>query len=357
MKNPKQTKKEFEKLLQACKECIDRRILNNQYSVQNLSAIEFEKYTFNVLETVAKGTPFEGTIKLISGHKFPDIVVGDSFGVEVKTTKSDSWKSTGNSVLESTRIESVDYIYIFFGKLTKDTKVKYREYSECLSDIAVTHSPRYIIDMELPDENSICQEMGISYEKLRKLDNPVKPFVNYYKKHRAKPGEEPWWMGDGSDYVFDPVVKIFSDQSKEMQNLLIAKAFILFPEVLGKGSKSKYSKVASWLASRFGLVDRSVRDRFSAGGKVDEVEIGSVVFEDVPRVLFNLCQKIDEVIDLIENVDIEEVQYYWDHFSLEERIVDQWATKANYFCAENYSDGSKFFKAILGYRRKEIHFE
>ncbi|MHB8779638.1 MAG: restriction endonuclease, partial [Anaerolineales bacterium] len=38
---------------------------------------------------------------------FPDIAVG-RFGVEVKFTLSDTWRSVANSVLETNRIESVE---------------------------------------------------------------------------------------------------------------------------------------------------------------------------------------------------------------------------------------------------------
>ena len=42
---------------------------------------------------------------------------------------------------------------MLFGKLGgKTAEFKCRPYEDCLSDIAVTHSPRYLINMELTKE-------------------------------------------------------------------------------------------------------------------------------------------------------------------------------------------------------------
>lgn len=65
---------------------------NPKYFLQR-TATDFEKDVFDSLCEVAKGTDFDKTIHLISGHKFPDIVVRDFYGVEVKTTKQNHWQS------------------------------------------------------------------------------------------------------------------------------------------------------------------------------------------------------------------------------------------------------------------------
>ena len=66
---------------------------------------------YEILCHQVQGTVFEGMVELISGQRFPDIVVGGYYGVEVKTTKSEHWKSTGSSVAEGTRVEGVERIY------------------------------------------------------------------------------------------------------------------------------------------------------------------------------------------------------------------------------------------------------
>ena len=64
------------------------------------------------MHEVAPQTPFRPEeIKLVLGAKFPDIQAEQYYGVEVKTTASDTWKSVGSSIVESTRIEDVSMIY------------------------------------------------------------------------------------------------------------------------------------------------------------------------------------------------------------------------------------------------------
>lgn len=50
---------------------------------------KLEKEVKVALDNAAIGTNFEGTIKIISGQRFPDIVAAKYYGVEVKSTKED----------------------------------------------------------------------------------------------------------------------------------------------------------------------------------------------------------------------------------------------------------------------------
>ena len=107
--------------------------------------------TEQMMKEACGNTPFNpDEIFLISGHKFPDILAEKYYGIEVKSTVSDSWTSTGSSIVETTRIKDVEDIYMLFGKLGGDVpQFKCRPYQDVLYDIAVTHSPRYLINMEL----------------------------------------------------------------------------------------------------------------------------------------------------------------------------------------------------------------
>ena len=59
-------------------------------------------------------------------HQFPDITLG-LYGIEVKFTKGDSWRSVANSVFESTRDASVTNIYVVYGKLGGQPEVKWEK--------------------------------------------------------------------------------------------------------------------------------------------------------------------------------------------------------------------------------------
>ena len=83
---------------------------------------------------------------------FPDIISNNYFGVEVKSTKENLWTSTGSSIVESLRDEDIKKVFMMFGILSKDNvDFRCKPYEKCLSDIHVTHSPRYSINMNLSD--------------------------------------------------------------------------------------------------------------------------------------------------------------------------------------------------------------
>jgi hypothetical protein len=158
-----------------------------------LNGNKLEPYVRDVLTDLAIGTPFENSIELIGGQKFPDIVARKYYGIEVKTTTQNHWKTTGNSVLESTRVDKVDRIFMLFAKLANPIEFKCRPYEECLSEVVVTHSPRYLIDMNLGIGQTIFDKIKTPYDVLRKNENPIKPIVDYYKS-KLKPGQDLWWI-------------------------------------------------------------------------------------------------------------------------------------------------------------------
>lgn len=157
----------------------------------------------------AKGTVFANTIEKISGHYFPDIIAGRYYGVEVKSTIGDKWKSTGSSILESTRVSDVEGIYITFGKLGGNPiEFLSRPYEKCLYDIAVTHMPRYLIDMQLSEGETIFDKLSVPYDELRSMDNPILPVSRYYRK-LLKPGESLWWAGDNYDEPVSSKIRLW----------------------------------------------------------------------------------------------------------------------------------------------------
>lgn len=313
------------------------------------TATDFEEDVFESLCQSAKGTDFDKTIHLISGHKFPDIVVGNYYGVEVKTSKQNYWKSTGNSVLESTRVDNVERIYIFFAKLTDPLGFKYRLYQDCLYDIAITHSPRYLIDMDLGQGKSIFDKIGLSYDELRTQGNPIKSIVSYYRSI-SKRGEEPWWMdgGETPELLLKPTVSLWSNLTSDEQAFLRNETMARFPEIFSR-SGTKYQNVASWLAARHGVVDSSLRDRFSAGGKVN-LEVGNRIYSKLPRVFLHLKNNTSAIIDAVKRIPPEEAKYYWDlpfEPSNDQKILE-WIKKLILYSSQLLYDSEKFIIHLLG---------
>lgn len=112
-------------------------------------------------------------------HTFPDIVLvfdnGDKYGIEVKSSTGTgrSWKINGNSVLGSTK-EAVIDTYVVFGKTTLGHQAfRCKRYEDCVVDVAVTHSPRYRIDMDLAPGTTFFDKSGLSYQRISSADKPI----------------------------------------------------------------------------------------------------------------------------------------------------------------------------------------
>ena len=261
------------------------------------------------MHEVAPQTPFRPEeIKLVSGAKFPDIQAEQYYGVEVKTTASDTWKSVGSSIVESTRIEDVSMIYMLFAKLGGDfAEFRCKPYEDCLDNISLTHQPRYQIDMELEEKKreNIFQKMKIDYNSFRILEEKEKiQKVRTYFRSTAKEGYEmPWWIGDEESEASVPMtIRFLNDLSLEEKKQITVRMFILFPELFSNQGKTKYKRAALWLCSRQALICSNNRDFFTAGGQV--TEIGTYHFDHtVPQILKRLYDSKDEVIALLSHPD------------------------------------------------------
>ena len=230
---------------------------------------QLEKEVLSAMKEQCKGTSFlPDDIQLVSGQRFPDIIASKHFGVEVKSTKENKWVSTGSSIVESTRIEDVNHIYMLFGKLGgKPIEFKCKPYYNCLYDIAVTHSPRYLIDMEITQERTIFSKMGIEYDKFRLSEDPISTVRSYYleKIKKKKRMAMPWWIG--SETVTSPTLRLWSGRSldQEKQNIYKAQLLILFPTEI---CNSNYDRATLWLCIRHSIINTHFRDLFTAGGQV-----------------------------------------------------------------------------------------
>lgn len=255
-------------LMQRTDDLLNRKAQENPDYFRTRGGSLLEDDVLDALNECAEGTPFAGTILKVSGQKFPDIVVSRRYGVEVKSTKEDHWFSTGSSILETTRVPGVDVIYLTFGKLGGERVMfKSRLYEECLSGIAVTHMPRYLIDMRLGKGDTIFDSMHLPYNKLRNMDNPISPVARYYRS-KLKSGESLWWTGDSSDESVSAKIRLWGNLSKEEKSEYTIYACVNFPEVLA----GNYDRYALWLTSQ-GVVDSHLRDQFSAGGQEEMLRL------------------------------------------------------------------------------------
>ena len=242
------------------------------------------------------------------GHRFPDLVLkdinGTKFGIEVKSSTSSgkSWKINGNSVMGTTKEENVIENVIVFGKLHgRDSEFRARNYEQSIANVGVTHSPRFLIDLELPEGESFFDKSGITYAQLSSSDNPIKHITDYF----SSIGQKAWWLAESTPAT----IRMFGDLSKYEQNYLMGYAFAHFPEIFSDSS-SKFYRYMSWLVSEKSVVDSALRDRFTAGGRVD-LNIGRKIYRNIPRVFGNLSRYKGYVFTELENADLDKLSEDW----------------------------------------------
>lgn len=284
----------------------------------SISALDFEGLVCEKMQKASMGTEFEGTIKQTGTYAFPDIIANGYFGVEVKITTKNHWTSTGNSVLETSRIEEVERIFIMFGKLGGEPDVRYRLYQECLPEISVTHSPRYRINMDLPKGKSIFDKMGISYDELRTSGDTIQQIKLYYRE-QLKDGEGLWWIDEESESP-SPVIKQFRTLEPEDKERFKVDCMILFPELF-KG-RANYERAATYMITEFGAVSPSLRDTFSAGGR--QKVLVARERKDVSQMLSQLHDYAPKIASRINEIDEALLKFYWRIPSIEAGRIMQW---------------------------------
>ena len=279
---------------------------NNPSKFSNLTGIELERISVLAMKEIAPQTPFRAEeIHLVSAQSFPDIIAERYYGVEVKSTKQNHWTSTGSSIVESTRNHDVENIYMLFGKLGGNPpEFKCKPYQDCLYDIAVTHSPRYLINMEIGKNETIFSKMGTTYNSLRTSPDSIEKVRNYYRNKalKEKKKEMPWWLsGSASESAFN--VRHFSSLTPDEKRYIIAEIFILFPNIISNINQDKFINVALWLCTYHYILISNLRDHFSAGGKIKFVD-GVRLNQPIPAIIgkvINSCTTIERMLNSCDN--------------------------------------------------------
>jgi hypothetical protein len=309
---------------------------------------KLEDDAVKALTISAENTAFEGTIEKVSGQRFPDIVARKYYGVEVKSSKDDKWMTLGGSVNESTRVESVERIFLIFGKLLEPIEFRCRPYEDCLSEVVVTHYPRYKIDMNLKAGETIFDKMNTTYDGLRATGDPVRNIVAYYKGE-LRVGEGLWWMESTSsieDTSSAPMkIRLWTTLSQGEKNDFLKTAFALFPDVFSS-SRTKYERLSLWLVSQYGIVSTSMRDSFTAGGKVDLI-VKNKKFENLPRVFEHVHTNCDEIALRIAASPEATLRETWDVPKIRRDRLAQWIEIASGKCSLKDHDARFVLNAIF----------
>jgi hypothetical protein len=257
---------------------------------------------------------------------FPDIAVGD-FGVEVKFTLNDTWRSVANSVLETNRIESVNRVYLVFGKMGGLPEVRWGDYEQSVIHVRTSHVPRF--EVELFANRSLFDLMGVSYDEFRVM--PMKEKMRHiraYARARLKKGERLWWLEDSPDaeHALPIQARLYTSLRTDEKLRLRAEAALLCPSIVKSGrSRNKYDDVVLYLLTYHGVICHQARDLFSAGsvanpGNDDE---GGIYIERALKLVETEMKKA-----ALEMDDALFVEYWGESVRPEERIT-RWLAKAD----------------------------
>lgn len=258
---------------------------------------------------------------------FPDVAIGE-FGIEVKFTTNDTWRSVANSVLETNRIHEVKKIYIVFGKMGGTPEARWGEYEKSVMHVRTSHVPRF--EVELAAEQSLFEKMGIPYDEFRDLPMHEKmTHIRAYARSRLKPGERMWWLEETPDepgHTLPLQARLYTKLSTEEKTKMRAEAALLCPKIVQSGrSRDKYDDAVLYLLTYHGVLCHQARDLFSAGsvanpGNDDE---GGIYIERALKLIE------EDIIEAANRLDDEVFVEYWGESIPKEERITKWLAKAD----------------------------
>lgn len=274
---------------------------------------------------------------------FPDIALGE-FGVEVKFTLNDTWRSVANSVLETQRIESVKFIYIIFGKMGGVPEVRWGDYEQSVIHVRTSHVPRF--EVELPTERavvkrSLFEEMGIKYDDFRKLKMQDKmKYIRIYAR-KIHPDGRLWWIEEKEidEHTVPIQARLYTNLTTDEKTRLRAEAALLCPKIVDSGrSRNKYDDMVLYLLTYHGVICHQARDLFSAGSVANpnNDDEGGIYIE---RALKLIEEEMRKAAIKMDNALF--VEYWGESVAPEKRII-RWLEKADEY-AKNWKPSDSLF--------------
>ena len=320
------TTDEFEALLDRLAVQLSQEAKNRHFDNSN----DFERRVREVLAELSTTSDIEIDLEPAAGI-FPDIPFGE-FGIEVKYTMSDSWRSVANSILESTRDINVNHIYVMYAKMGGDPEVRWGRYEESVIHVRTSHVPRF--ELQIGAEESLFSKIGITYAEFSKL--PIEEKMEYVRKYaraRLKPGERLWWLeaNPEQEHSLPIQARLYMQLSQEEKRKLRAEAALLCPQIVaGSRTKKKYDDVALYLLTYHGVLAPQARDMYSAGSvalRSDETRGGNYVM----RALLDIENEMLEASEYLEDALFVE---YWGVSVPPGNRIDEWLSRADSFASD-----------------------
>lgn len=317
------TKEEFERLLDA----VTIKLTEEARSTPYTTAKDFEYRVRQVVEELISDTSVSIDFDP-HPQAFPDIEVGE-FGIEVKFTTNDTWRSVANSVLETNRIEEVKSVYLIFGKMGGTPEVKWGVYEKCVMHVRTSHVPRF--EVEIGATKSLFEQMGISYDEFRVSGMHDKMrYIRDYARARLKEGERLWWLEDklGEEHTLPIQARLYTELDDAEKIRLRAEAILLCPQIVKSGrAKHKYDDVALFMLTYHGVLCHQTRDMFSAGsvGNPKNDDEGGLYIARMLKLIENELHKA------ATRMDPALFEEYWGVNVEPEKRITEWLRRADKF--------------------------
>jgi hypothetical protein len=264
-------------------------ILNSEIDV--LAKSDAKGFEDRVRAIVREELERDGITFSVSGtaQRFPDISI-PPFGLEVKFTNADSWRSIANSVFEGSRSDEIDDIYVVFGKMGGVPSVRWRRYGDCIVHVRTSHVPRFEID--ITTNETIFTPLGTTYSIFsRQTDEEKMEYIRLYARKRLKPGERLWWLEtpDSTTSGMSLGVKLYMRLSEKEKRQIRAEAALLCPQIFhGSRKRDKYTDAVLYMLTYRGVFCPQARDLFTAGSvalKADAQRGGRYLLRSVSDIL------------------------------------------------------------------------
>jgi len=267
-------------------------------------------------------------------NAFPDFLV-NGFGVEVKFTKRKTWHGTGNSILEGMRDDKTKQIYLVFCR-SDLPEIRWRKYEACIRGVRISHSPRYMIDMESDD--SFFDELGIPYDEF--IEYETRDKMKYVKEHvkaRIDEHEKLWWIDEENSHTLPLQVRLYRLLPQHKKILMRAEAAIMCPEIFKSSrQRGKYDRAALYLLTQHGVFAPQTRDLFSAGSVAGKERGGNY--------LLRALQNIEpQLIKAAARLDDELFIEYWGVSCPVKQRIPKWLELADHYAGDKFRPSLELF--------------
>lgn len=279
---------------------------------------KFEKTVLAQLRVCSDG--FSNADPSFHDSAFPDIVV-NGFGVEVKFTTRPTWHGTGNSIFEGMRDESAREIALVYCR-SDIPEVRWRWYTDCIKGIRISHSPRYMIDMD--GSVSFFDEIGLSMDQFRQADLRSKmEIVKDHVKERVGDGERLWWFDENREHTVPVNVRLYRLLDQKTKDMMRAEAALMCPQIFkGSRQRGKYDDAALYMLTQHGVFAPQTRDLFSAGSVAGKERGGDYLIRSIQN-------NTDKIAEAAGSLSDELFVEYWGESCPVDQRLSRWLELAD----------------------------